>query len=208
MAVRRSRTRDDFLDAAAQLFAERGYYGASLADVAAELEVSKQAVLHRFSSKQRLYGEVLQRTAERLESQLEESRDAAESAEDQLLHFLRTVGLSAAYAEGRGRSSTRLLMRELLDNPRRAETAETWYLEGFLKRLIDLVRQAPGWQEASQARALALVYQLLGAVNYHSISHATLRAIFGERTFRSLQREFPRQLEVTVRAALSEPPGD
>ena len=197
---RSTRTRDDFLDAAAGLFAERGYYGTSLADVAAELGVSKQAVLHRFSSKEKLYGEVLQRTAEQLETQLEELALSEESAEEQLLAFLLAVGSS------RPRSSTRMIMRELLDNAPRAESAGTWYLKSFLEGLIERVRAVPGWEKASRPRALALAYQLLGAVNYHSISHATLRAIFGERVYRSLEREFPKQLEATVRAALTSPP--
>ena len=197
-----TRTRDDFLAAATHLFAERGYYGASLADVAAELEVSKQAVLHRFSTKEKLYGEVLQRTAERLESQLDEALGRDASAEDRLLDFFVVLGSPGPESA----PSVRLLMRELLDNPRRAERAGTWYLKGFLNGLIDLVRAVPGWQNSSRPRALALVYQLLGAVNYHSISHATLRAMFGDPNYRSLQREFPRQLEATVRAALGSPP--
>ncbi|MEM6705840.1 MAG: TetR/AcrR family transcriptional regulator [Acidobacteriota bacterium] len=197
---RKTRTRDDFLDAAALLFAERGYYGASLADVAAELAVSKQAVLHRFASKERLYGEVLQRTAEHLERHFDEVTQVEDSAEEQLLAFLLAVGSSEPG------SSTRLLMRELLDNAPRAERAGTWYLKSFLEGLIERVRTVPGWEKASRPRALALAYQLLGAVNYHSISHATLKAIFGERTYRSLEREFPKQLEATVRAALRSPP--
>ncbi len=201
MSPRKARTREDFLAAATNLFAKRGYYGASLADVAAELGVSKQAVLHRFSTKEKLYGEVLQSTAARLEGQLGDATSGDGPAAEQLLAFFTALSPGPEPAP-----STRLVMRELLDNPERAETAGVWYLKDLLDGLVDLVRTAPGWEEASRPRALALVYQLLGAVNYHSISHATLRAMFGDRTYRSLEREFPQQLEATVRAALAAPP--
>ena len=76
-------------------------------------------------------------------------------------------------------AQTRLLMRELLDNKRRADTASTWYLKGFLERLIDMVQEVPGWSNATEAEAFALVYQWLGAINYFAISGPTLTGIFG-----------------------------
>ena len=100
----------------------------------------------------------------------------------------------------------RLLMRELLDNQYRASTAETWYLRDFLADLIRLAKALPGWTDASDADALALVYQLLGAINYYAVSGPTLRGIFGDAMIAVLQSKFEPQLEALITAAISNRP--
>ena len=54
------KTRDQLLAIAATQFAQKGFYGASIASIADELCLTKQALLHHFGSKEKLYGEVLQ----------------------------------------------------------------------------------------------------------------------------------------------------
>ena len=196
-----TRTREQFVDVATALFAERGFYGVSLANVAAELSVTKQAVIHRFASKEKLYGEVLERITERTEQRLADALASSTKPEDQFVAFL-----CALPDPERDEADSRLLMRELLDNKRRAVKAGTWYLKPFLESLVGLVQRLPGWKTASKAEALALVYQLLGARNYYAISTATLYSMFGRRLGDELDRCFARQLEVTARAALDQSP--
>jgi AcrR family transcriptional regulator len=57
-------TRDAILDAAIRAFAARGYRGASIDSIAAEVGVSRQGVLHHFPSKVKLLIAVLQRRDE------------------------------------------------------------------------------------------------------------------------------------------------
>ena len=57
-------TRDQLLATARTLFAERGFYGVSIASIANEHGLTKQALLHHFSSKEKLYGEVLKEIAD------------------------------------------------------------------------------------------------------------------------------------------------
>ncbi|WP_089302607.1 TetR/AcrR family transcriptional regulator [Haloechinothrix alba] len=52
-------TRAAVLDVATRLFAERGYAGTALADVAADAQVTRGAVYHHFSGKQALFEAVL-----------------------------------------------------------------------------------------------------------------------------------------------------
>ena len=54
-------TRKALLDAATRLFASAGFHGASLANIADALGLTKQALLHHFGAKEKLYGEVLVR---------------------------------------------------------------------------------------------------------------------------------------------------
>lgn len=56
-----SAIRERFIEAATDVFAERGFYGTSIAAIADALPLTKQALLHHFGSKEKLYAEVLKR---------------------------------------------------------------------------------------------------------------------------------------------------
>ena len=122
------------------LFARHGFYGTSLANIADAEGVSKQALLHHFQSKGRLYGEVLAAIAQHYDLPAEQvSRPHVRPAQwpVDLLHLL------SADAK-KDPECAQLLTRELLDNPSRAEYAHRWALEPLLKRLADAVGQLPG----------------------------------------------------------------
>ncbi|WP_030908802.1 TetR/AcrR family transcriptional regulator [Streptosporangium amethystogenes] len=61
----RESRREEILLAALDVFAERGYTGASIASIAERVGLSQQGVLHYFPSKDRLLAEVLQLRDER-----------------------------------------------------------------------------------------------------------------------------------------------
>src|SRR5271156_1558165 len=62
-----SRTRrEEILDEATQLFAERGYEGTSMADLAERVGLRKASLFHHFTSKEVLYAAVLARLVERV----------------------------------------------------------------------------------------------------------------------------------------------
>src|SRR5512138_3579280 len=54
-------TRDDILDAAAQVFRQKGYHGASMQDVAAAVKLQKASLYHHVNSKQEILLALLDR---------------------------------------------------------------------------------------------------------------------------------------------------
>lgn len=195
-------TRAQFLDCAELLFSERGFYGVSIAAIANELGLTKQALLHHFGSKEKLYGEVLKRISDQFsEIEAEIARDETDPSQHLKTYLLR---LHAPFP--RGAAPTRLLMREVLDNKRRADTAGTWYLKPFLDRLTEMVKEIPEWRAASDVEAFTMVYQLLGAINYFGISKPTLQGIYGAKIYAKVDEVFERQLEHLISAAIQAGP--
>lgn len=191
-------TRLAFLDAARRNFAERGFYGASIAQIADDLGLTKQALLHHFGSKEKLYGEVLADISARLTQTLDGVPVNLKDPESRLAGFLDRF---AAYIEG-DEIDAQLLMRELLDNKRRAETAENWYLKPFLESLTALAGRTSRWQGQPDAEVFAGVYQLLGAVTYFAVSRPTLSKMFGASAYAEIRRSFPGELQRLTRDLL------
>ncbi|MCL4269558.1 MAG: TetR/AcrR family transcriptional regulator [Anaerolineales bacterium] len=54
-------TRDDILDAAAQVFRQKGFHGASMSDIASALDVQKASLYHHVTSKQEILLALLDR---------------------------------------------------------------------------------------------------------------------------------------------------
>ncbi|MEO1035925.1 MAG: TetR/AcrR family transcriptional regulator [Pseudomonadota bacterium] len=195
-------TRERFVDVATKAFAERGFYGTSIAAIAEALPFTKQALLHHFGSKEKLYAEVLRRISDRLmvelEMVIERYADPRERFEETFLDFYRS---SIAHHD-----DAQLLMRELLDNRRRAETARTWYLKRFLDTLVDMLVAVPGTNVRSRNTALCVVYQLLGAINYFTVSEATLTQMFGKKEFSTMRKGYERELRTLIAARLASEP--
>jgi AcrR family transcriptional regulator len=191
-------TRDRLLDVALTHFAARGFRGVSIASIADDLGLTKQALLHHFPSKETLYGELLAMISADFEARVT-MLSTQDPADPRSLARLLVEFASDARAHPR---QTALLMRELLDNPERARQAGRWYLRGFLDRMIDAVAGLPRWQQAPRALTAAAVYQLLGAINYFAVSGPTLNAMFGTRFLDDMTAIYDRQLEHAALAVL------
>jgi AcrR family transcriptional regulator len=189
-------TRSRFLEVARRHFAGKGFDGTSIAAVAEEMGLTKQALLHHFGSKEKLYGEVLQQISAAVTAQLGEIT-AATTDPYEALETLLVERIAGELDESDG---TRIVIRELLDNKSRARSARTWPLKPYLDGLIAMVKANPSTAHFSDARALAAIYQFMGAVNFLVISEPTLSRMYGERHFDEMKRVYPETLRTLVRA--------
>ncbi len=186
---------------ARSLFAERGFYGVSIAQVTAELGLTKQALLHHFGTKERLYGLVLEQIAEEFASQKSALNLPGDPAMALSKYLASMVALAPSEIE-----RSRVLMREILDNRIRAETAGRWYLKPFLEDLVEMLRSVPTWSKADDGERLAAIVQMLGAINYHAVSRPTFRGIFGEAQVQAMDASFKSELQALVAGVLEQGP--
>lgn len=150
------------LEEALRLFAERGFDGVSVSDVATAAGVSKANVFHHFGSKQALYLEVLNSSMaifNEISDYLEPDRAPIEQ---RLYHFIEA---NAVHLQQHPHSA-QVVLRELLEN--RSEITEQLAertTDAQFRQLHGLIQEA---QQAGEIRAevdpAALVVMMLGAV--------------------------------------------
>ncbi len=86
-----SPTRDRLLQAALDVFAERGYHGTTVDDIVAASESSKGAFYHYFPSKQGIFLKLLDQLVEMVEAGVEHAIDREEGALAKVEAALRVV---------------------------------------------------------------------------------------------------------------------
>jgi AcrR family transcriptional regulator len=189
-------TRTRFIEVARRHFSDKGFDGTSIAAVANEMGLTKQALLHHFGSKEKLYGEVLQQISDALTGELAEIA-AATADPYEALETLLVERIAGSLDASDG---VRIVIRELLDNKSRAKSARTWPIKPYLDGLIAMVQANPATAHFSDAEALAAIYQFIGAANFLVISEPTLSRMYGSQHFGEMRRAYPRSLRTLVRA--------
>lgn len=88
-------TRDDILEAAAQVFRQKGFHGASMQDIAEAVKLQKASLYHHVSSKQEILLALLDRALdllfERLEPLAHQNLSADEKLRQMILAYLRAL---------------------------------------------------------------------------------------------------------------------
>jgi len=176
--------RERLVETAYHLFSQRGFEAVSLADIAGEVGLTKQAIIYHFKNKNALYGEVLAQLALRLTAIVDGVRDRDLEPDAKWARLMREF---LDHAESRPDDSG-LIARELLDNRERARDKQRWYLRDFLNDWVDLygaTQQGSGQDLATQR---LMVYRQIGAITYLVISEATLGAIWGGEAVAQMQQ--------------------
>ncbi|MGH7298765.1 MAG: TetR/AcrR family transcriptional regulator [Polyangiaceae bacterium] len=131
--------KEEILDVATQLFAERGYEGASMNDVAERVGMRKASLFYHFATKDALYEAVLDRLVASLQNALEAIYASSGTFPDRLdavTELLVDTLASHPYA-------ARLLLREAMD----------WgpVIRGkLLERILMVLEAGAAWVRAGQ----------------------------------------------------------
>ena len=184
-----SNPKETYLAVASRKFAENGFHGTSLAALAKEAGVTKQALLHFFTTKEHLYAEVLRALAIRLCTEIDASK-ASNPVDHLKAYFLKFGNMTVLHPE-----DAQLVVRALLDSDPKART---WPMKPYLNRLIELVRAASGKQNLSQSEALAWLFPVIGAVQYLAISATAVAGMYGKETSREQSSHLERFIKNAV----------
>lgn len=152
--------RSAIIDAAAQLFAEKGFDGASLADLAEACATSKSLIYHYYASKEDILHDLMSRHMDELLSEIDE--DALAMAPGAALRaFAR--GLLRKYAGAAARQKVLLYDIARLPQPlKEAIIAKERQLVAHAEAII--ARASPREPERARLRASAMLF--FGMLNW------------------------------------------
>ena len=150
-AESQARTRQALLDAAADVFVERGLHQTSVGAIAARAGYTRGAFYSNFESKQQLFAELLQSTVYRAYREMGEAQLAGDEPIPTARESAKTLARIQAHPDGRWmfRLWLELLLEAGRDEKMRELAAEFWRsnreLIGRLveKRYADQGREAP-----------------------------------------------------------------
>jgi AcrR family transcriptional regulator len=108
--------KDAILDEATRLFAERGYEGTSMADLAERVGLRKASLFHHFASKEQLRRAVLERMVQRITSKLQlASHDIEVGGADGFAKRVDTMTDAVINMLGDQPYAARLMVREAME---------------------------------------------------------------------------------------------
>ncbi|BDI60124.1 TetR/AcrR family transcriptional regulator [Qipengyuania nanhaisediminis] len=193
-------TRQALLDAAHRQFAERGFYGASIAQIAGEIGLTKQALLYHFRRKDDLYRVVLKTIADRLLENMRERIDPASAPVEQFADMMLGI-YDLAIANP---LDVKLLMRELIEDQRRDAPPEEWFFKTFIEEIVSVLSQVEGMEAVEHCDKVARVFMALSAIEYFAAAQSMLTRFYGADGYEGIARAYPEQLRTMI-AALAEP---
>lgn len=124
-------TRDDILEAAAQIFSQKGFHAASMSDIAAAVNLQKASLYHHVNSKQEILVTLLDRALDLLIEQMEQVMSLPLPPAEKLSHAMQTY--LQAMLEHRDLAAVLLLEHRSLDEknharhiPRRDRFENLW----------------------------------------------------------------------------------
>jgi len=139
-------TRDDILDAAAQVFRQKGFHGASMSDIASALDVQKASLYHHVKSKQEILLALLDRALIMLTEHIASIAAQAVPADQKLRQVIR--GYLSALSENTDLTAVLLFEHRSLDKkshsrhvPQRDTFEALWrdvINEGVKSKVFDL----------------------------------------------------------------------
>jgi AcrR family transcriptional regulator len=200
---RTARKRRAILNAAADVFLQHGYLGASMDEVAARASVSKQTVYKQFADKQHLFSEiVLGTTASVVDGFAQAYGSTLDGATDMQQAFRDLARRSLEILVAPGMLPLRRLI--IAEADRFPEISTSWFEDGFHRALVLLGESMQRLAARGLLRGLSdptlAAYQFAGLVMYKPMNQAMFAGSASRPNDDELERIAVRAAEVFLAA--------
>jgi AcrR family transcriptional regulator len=155
-------TRDDILDAAAQVFRQKGYHGASMSDIAGALDVQKASLYHHVESKQEILLALLERALAMLTEHISTISTQDISPDQKLRIMIR--GYLSGLAENADLTSVLLFEHRSLD--KKSHARHVPHRDKFEQLWRDVLDEGVEMQVFNLKDAGLTVRAIMGALNW------------------------------------------
>jgi AcrR family transcriptional regulator len=160
-------TRDRILEAAGEVFAERGYRDATVREICARAGANLASINYHFGDKERLYAEVFDRARCASHEAMERLAElAGHPAEDRLAAFVNAF-LSKLLDRGRPTWHAKLMSREMIDPTAVLERMIEQSIRPQWEMLCGVVAELLGVPARSHAASMAAASVMGQCLHYH-----------------------------------------
>lgn len=163
-------TREQCLAAAERLFADGGFAGTGMRDIAAAAGVTVATLAYHFGSKEKLYGAVLGGVAGSILPYLPAPAAAAGTPEEVAAMAGRFLDWALDHPH-----LACLLMRELMENPERAQRARRFHLRPVIDAYAEAIARGQASGSIAACDGPMLAFYIAGAITHFCAAAPTIQ---------------------------------
>ena len=192
-------TREVILLAAEQVFAERGFKGATTREVAQKAGVASSLIFYYFKNKMALYEAVFQSFFDQLEDLVQQNLSLDLDRLGQLRQFLFTL---TEYATEH-RNMMRILLREIIDNGRLVKKIAQEYFSPLYEMGTEFLKEGKREALFREVDPLHYIHSFIGMNVFYFVAEPIVQAVGGADPYGSEEVE-RRKIEVwnAIRSSL------
>jgi AcrR family transcriptional regulator len=168
-------TRQRLLEAAGEVFAERGFQAATVKEICQRAEANIAAINYHFRDKSSLYAEVVGYTQQRAKEKYVQALDAVHTPEERLRAFIGTI-FQRIFDTGRPSWHGRLMAREMFDPTPVLDSIVKDSVVPLLKMLHDTIRAILG-PTADETTVQFAARSIIGQCLYYSHSRPVIERL-------------------------------
>jgi AcrR family transcriptional regulator len=165
--------REQILLAAEQVFAERGFKGATIREVAQKAGIASSLIFYYFKNKMALYEAVFQSFFDQLEGLVQQNLSLDLDRLGQLRQFLFTF---TDYAREH-RNMMRILLREIIDNGRLVKKIAQEYFDPLYKIGAEFIAQGKKETLFREVDPLHYIHSFIGMNVFYFIAEPIVQTV-------------------------------
>lgn len=179
-------TQQRLLDAAAQIFAEKGFEAASIREICKQADANVAAINYYFGDKERLYKEAVKYA----------NRGCIEGAPlpewaprtppvQKLCDFIRVI--VARMLSPQSPASLQLMMREMAQPSAACEEVVRDYIQPIAHKLRGIIEEL--FPAATEQQRILIAFSIVGQCHFYRSQRAVASLLIGEEAFQQLSTE-------------------